>query len=1525
MSCTPYRPSTPPCQEQHIYQLDFIQSEEEVIALGKKETSIERAPTVEHLRGRDIHLNKKDGFSVKTLASRFQGNNKYGNHQRSQPSASKIPTDFFNEHKYSGEDFQVKEEKEKLGHHTFEPNCDEVVSKLMDHSWQDANKGKAGRKNPTQSPHKKHCQEEIANTKEEIVNDCTQLHRVDHFWKNKLRSQKQRRARSRIRCVSSVESSSDWNVNEDKPIDLDEHNTDKGDRHTVAPVERPETQFLKELGNFQQPQMENSEVSSRRISSSHRTRSWTQFLNSKENDIQNGNALKYPIREPSALAFREFNQVATKRFSYTSKKESSNTGDKIIPFQKDETLNNEMKKCHRKSNPNRRLKKESEPTCRAILEIGNQMSSHVNHLSEIQVLDNAVICQQDSISLELAHPTKSLFRSTDGVGNGKKEEILQTYSSSKAAVEKAGASPDIFQGSEIERTEPTFNFWKNHPRVGRCSPKLQNLTSENPESNYSKGRVEGGDKNKATKIPDLKKSLNLHGVKTTQSVQICNHHSRGIRRSLPVPSAKTYFHTLSQVQSDANLSILKSTSQKIHTHVDTKENKNMKTFEQREVLCNEEDMDPKMLDVRNSTSMETPSSKDAFRERILKFDMGSSILPHEEKTGEEQNESNIRMKGRLNANIDSKNQIINGKHDHTNSMHAIERLTQLLEDPMQPDDGTTDSNALDSLEGFIYSQNKEFSQLTSQGIVAENQELPLRITMVDGHACDHSRTNSDKLINTHRNEVPLDQTTKVLHPSPIRADVHSDVEPSKTRMKRLPKYNRFVKKSVSSALVSPEISKPTRYHLHLSTEAIHNFHMAPSSTDTTATETTLDEISGILPLSSPQRHKRLPNTPTETITEERVDVRESSPVEISMVSIKEVKRKLWGPDEKLRCQKDDFDVRVDESTVNSIFKTRFHRAAEVSQKNKAIEDSSHSDHSSKNKVCDDTMSPSLSFNQNINRSSKVFNEQLTGKNTDMSNIQGSYTVHSARFNTSRFSSKPRHVPVIQSITHEPEENSTIYKAQHVKKSRLISNGESRSVSTLVTKINLVKREDESTALEVIDSILASECKDSGVKEELRPKTSKDVNDVTKLVSKINAVRRDDASAALAVIDSIIESECKVLGIARPVENHKIWNQPKLIERRLDDEYSSCRNERDPEDIELTSEDEDDSDSDDSTVSSITNPTYQSGFGDIRIKSRKKPLCDLVARDFSPPRESFGSSAFLSKNEAIAEEAAVLSSFAEGNKLESDGQHIQNRKTRHQWTALESPPLLYRKSNQPNTAEKISHTHSSPLRSSKYTCLMRVKHNPIPAEESTFERNRSSKNTLPINSFSRGGEGTDNHDVLKRIQSCANDDGNDENSSRNIFIEESSEAKEVISPSRRTMTLTGQHGNNTDNGSLELDGKSVQHFRRQNAKRTRRRLFYPGKVSKENGNTDNTGHLDGIQWKEISCGNPTRGLGDMEISQKELTYHVADAFNELDISFSSPDQREAFDGYAYEVVDLNHKNTILAQKFSSVEQAYENIS
>jgi hypothetical protein len=132
-----------------------------------------------------------------------------------------------------------------------------------------------------------------------------------------------------------------------------------------------------------------------------------------------------------------------------------------------------------------------------------------------------------------------------------------------------------------------------------------------------------------------------------------------------------------------------------------------------------------------------------------------------------------------------------------------------------------------------------------------------------------------------------------------------------------------------------------------------------------------------------------------------------------------------------------------------------------------------------------------------------------------------------------------------------------------------------------------------------------------------PQRSSDVQ-VETLIAKLSSIKRDDPDAALKAIDSILENhggkETNLDCIADCQAINESAVSPILAPKYF--EESSFEGEEETSSMY--------SDSDDSTVSSITNPTYMSGFGEPSLRKHKKQqsskLITSVGR-LKPPLQS----------------------------------------------------------------------------------------------------------------------------------------------------------------------------------------------------------------------------------------------------------------------------------------------------------------
>ena len=110
-------------------------------------------------------------------------------------------------------------------------------------------------------------------------------------------------------------------------------------------------------------------------------------------------------------------------------------------------------------------------------------------------------------------------------------------------------------------------------------------------------------------------------------------------------------------------------------------------------------------------------------------------------------------------------------------------------------------------------------------------------------------------------------------------------------------------------------------------------------------------------------------------------------------------------------------------------------------------------------------------------------------------------------------------------------------------------------------------------------------------------SSSNATSIAKLVEKLASVQRDDPSAALRAIDSILQTESRGLGI---IDENASWSNSQK-EASHEDSLQDRANQHDDDDDDSISDKDElssyDSDSDESSISAITDPTYQSGFGE----------------------------------------------------------------------------------------------------------------------------------------------------------------------------------------------------------------------------------------------------------------------------------------------------------------------------------------
>ena len=195
----------------------------------------------------------------------------------------------------------------------------------------------------------------------------------------------------------------------------------------------------------------------------------------------------------------------------------------------------------------------------------------------------------------------------------------------------------------------------------------------------------------------------------------------------------------------------------------------------------------------------------------------------------------------------------------------------------------------------------------------------------------------------------------------------------------------------------------------------------------------------------------------------------------------------------------------------------------------------------------------------------------------------------------------------------------------------------------------------------------------------------------KLIAKLSAVNQNDPDAALEAINSILEQHNQQNHFDEYLSKDRNGNDGlhKVPPQRSSYSYSDYD---DDDDDEPTSSDEDSSYSDDSTVSSITNPTYMSGYMDMRkITSKHGSLHvgNLVQKQ-NPGKLSSRLPAPQFRNEfqmqqskvaprqRLAIRTSVRPQVKSPRDLKSHGQPKISQRIQHQAQHFESPTRKLKK-------------------------------------------------------------------------------------------------------------------------------------------------------------------------------------------------------------------------------------------------------
>lgn len=383
--------------------------------------------------------------------------------------------------------------------------------------------------------------------------------------------------------------------------------------------------------------------------------------------------------------------------------------------------------------------------------------------------------------------------------------------------------------------------------------------------------------------------------------------------------------------------------------------------------------------------------------------------------------------------------------------------------------------------------------------------------------------------------------------------------------------------------------------------------------------------------------------------------------------------------------------------------------------------------------------------------------------------------------------------------------------------------------------------------------------------------------IAKLVEKLAAVKRDNPSAALRAIDSILHSERMGLGIIQEDEllsNSQQENIPQSHQDENDDIVDIPADE-DGED-EILSEKEDgsscdsDYDSDESSVSAITDPTYQSFFGDtssvisystVSRNGKKRQFSYHVAKEKGisqlhlPCPAARGSSSLHRnrKNNGMRQSSTIHQKNSTlDDSFQSDGHDSS--------TKMVSPPIV---------ARKIS--ENSQANQTQYASIM----SSISASSKLIHG---------------GGRSKNNRGLLQAISTW--DENSNEDSTEEPGTNKISSGKAPASPgcSERIKKIASTINSNKDTNESE---------------QLKRRFMFPAQQALHNKRAPKVPPLQ-HQNEEYVNDQKRR-------SATELPANVASAFDDVNISFGSEN--------IFSPEDEPSFLSPLAKKFSKVQKIY----
>jgi hypothetical protein len=399
------------------------------------------------------------------------------------------------------------------------------------------------------------------------------------------------------------------------------------------------------------------------------------------------------------------------------------------------------------------------------------------------------------------------------------------------------------------------------------------------------------------------------------------------------------------------------------------------------------------------------------------------------------------------------------------------------------------------------------------------------------------------------------------------------------------------------------------------------------------------------------------------------------------------------------------------------------------------------------------------------------------------------------------------------------------------------------------------------------------------------KRSNDVQ-VEKLLAKLSSIKRDDPKSAFQVIESILENHG---------EDGKLKENKQDCERANESAESPILPPEYYEESTLQVEDDTSSiysDSDDSTVSSITNPTYMSGFGEYLQRQIGKQQSEK-------PIQSERSTANLMKDHPYYQRRS-----SELPPLKP--QHFQtlSRKLKPLTDSnMATKSRIRRKSNKPRTSENVqkdNNPHADLARDDACTT------NNLRSSASDIPQNNT--NYKP-NSLSGGGSSLSNQGLLSKLKSMGSDSDDKEDDA--VIIPQPKSPKSPRSPGERLKRLADAA--NKVQTSDEIQNRLLDR---------KRRFLYPKRGSSpvvDRHKNTIAGTID-----QTKSGDPAWHSTEQKHQLNENFFRVKQSNVESVNGTYYHNECIPFDPFEGGIINDSFANELLAEKFSRMEKAYQNL-